>query len=222
MKNIQSSIFIILGTVLLLVALSIVLHNINEDINGNETSNNTVIQIKAQIDTTSLADDTLTDSINQPSLEDEIKNQYEEITTDTIENVSVEPPVLYVDGDYYLGIITVPSLNLELPISNSLTSKNLKKSPCLYDGTLQENNIIIAGHNYRSHFGKLQNLSTGDEIYITDVNGVIYSYEVAQSEIVNGYDIQTMKSGTDYWDLTLFTCTLSGQSRVTIRATRIL
>lgn len=226
MKFKQGSIFIILGTMLLLVALSIILCNINDDINGGTLSNDVSQEIKSQLPDISYATvTTSTDVPTQPSLEDEVRNQYQNeelepnisiVTTTTFEN-----PTIYINGDYYIGIITIPSLNLELPILNNLTNKNLKKSPCVYSGDFQNNDLIIAGHNYRSHFGKLQNLNDGDKIYITDINGVVYQYEVTQLETISGNDTQTMKSNLDDWDLTLFTCTLSGKSRVTIRATRI-
>lgn len=219
----KGSIWIIFGTMLLLVALFIILYNFHEDFNGSETSNSVVEQIKSQLppiqyEVQSPNDDFTT--MDTPSMEDEIIGQYQEGTI--TENQEVTPveetPSLYVDGDYYLGIITIPSLNLELPILRNLTSKNLKKAPCQYMGSISTGDLIVAGHNYRSHFGRLQELNSGDTIFLTDMNGIVHTYEVVQSEIVNGKDIQAMQSGADFWDLTLFTCTLSGQSRVTIRA----
>lgn len=219
MKNVQSSIFIILGTVLLIVALSVVLHNVNESLNGDKMSSNALAQIKSQIPELSYANDIPNVTAQVPSVEDEIINQYGTVPTPTDENVTDE--TMYIDGETYIGIVSIPSLGLELPILNELTNEGLKKAPCKYDGSIKAMNLIIGGHNYRSHFGRLKELNTGDEIYIVDVNGVVYEYEVIQSEVVNGYDVNTMKSGADGWDLTLFTCTLSGQSRVTIRAVRV-
>lgn len=213
----QGSIFIILGIMLLLVAFSIITYNINEDLTSGKVANNVVEEIESQLPATSYPNTT---EVSTPSLEDEVIEKYleGEVTT-TVED---SMPTVYIDGNYYLGIVAIPSLNLELPILNTLTKANLKKSPCLYYGSISTGNIIIGGHNYQSHFGRLQNLNSGDEIYITDVEGVVYKYEVTETEIINGYDVQTMKSNSDSWDLTLFTCTLSGQSRVTVRATRIL
>lgn len=208
MKINRSSIWIGIGTVLLLVALSIVLYNFYQDNNGNKISNEVVSQIKYKIPTVQYENDV-------PSMEKEIINQYEETPQET-----EEEPLLCINGDYYLGIITIPSLNLELPILNNLTNKNLKKSPCQYSGSISTEDLIIAGHNYKSHFGRLQELNSGDEILITDINGVIHIYEVIQSEIISGYDVSSMKLGAEFWDLTLFTCTLSGQSRVTVRAVK--
>ena len=97
----------------------------------------------------------------------------------------------------------------------------LKRAPCRYSGTAQDNDLIIAAHNYSAHFGRIGDLETGDSIIFTDTSGQVYNYTVAFAEVIAGTDVDQMFSGqaTD-WDLTLFTCTLSGQSRVTIRAYR--
>jgi sortase A len=222
MKNIQNkngSIFIIIGIMLLLVAFSIILHNIYEDANSGKFAEEVVEKLWDELPEVSYP--TTTDT-NTPSFEEEIVDKYQDDTETTTNTITTQDiPTVSVEGDYYLGIISIPSLGLELPILDTLTTANLKKSPCLYCGSIDTGDIIIGGHNYQSHFGKLQNLKSGDEVYIIDANGVLYKYEVTESEIINGYDIETMKSNSDTWDLTLFTCTLSGQSRVTVRATRI-
>ena len=47
------------------------------------------------------------------------------------------------------------------------------------------------------------------------MDGMIWEYEVAAVDILQPTDIEDMTAG-DY-DLTLFTCTYGGQSRVTVR-----
>ena len=79
--------------------------------------------------------------------------------------------------------------------------------------------MIIAAHNYRTHFGHLKELGTGDEVRFTDMEGNVFRYTVAELETLGKYDVDDMKSGD--WDLTLFTCTYGGQSRVTVRCQRM-
>lgn len=74
---------------------------------------------------------------------------------------------------------------------------------------------MVAGHNYRSHFGKLANLSPGDPVTFTDMEGSAFSYIVMELETLPADAVEEMTSGD--WDLTLFTCTLDGQSRITVR-----
>ena len=81
---------------------------------------------------------------------------------------------------------------------------------------------MICAHNYTSHFGRIKELHSGDEIVFTDVTGRQYPYAVISIEQYPGTDVEHIKFGNaEEWDLTLFTCTLNGQSRVTVRAERM-
>ena len=75
--------------------------------------------------------------------------------------------------------------------------------------------MIIAAHNYASHFGNLKYLQEGDEVTFTDMDGNVFRYEVALQETLQPTAITEIQQGD--WDLTLFTCTYGGQSRVTVR-----
>ena len=75
--------------------------------------------------------------------------------------------------------------------------------------------MIIAGHNYHSHFGNLKYLTPGDLILFTDMAGNTFSYKVTETQVLDGTAVDEMESGD--WDMTLFTCTLGGASRVAVR-----
>ena len=47
------------------------------------------------------------------------------------------------------------------------------------------------------------------------LDGNVFSYAVSSLETLSSYAISDMTSGD--WDLTLFTCTVGGQSRLAIR-----
>ena len=50
---------------------------------------------------------------------------------------------------------------------------------------------VLCGHNgsrYGTFFTPLSQISIGDEIMITDKNGLKHIYEVTETEIVNPYD----------------------------------
>ena len=102
---------------------------------------------------------------------------------------------------------------------NEWSYPNLKISPCRYKDSYLDNDMIIAAHSYRSHFGRIVELNSGSEIIFTNVSRKVWIYEVDNIENISDTDIEAMDFGAaESWDLTLFTCTLSGQSRVTIRA----
>ena len=127
----------------------------------------------------------------------------------------MEMPVETINGIDYIGVLQIPSLELELPIASEWNYPNLKTAPCRYSGSAYLNNMIICGHNYTSHFGNLKNLREGDIATFTDMDGNVFTYKMMERETLNPADIEGMESGN--WDLTLFTCTVGGQSRVTIR-----
>lgn len=126
--------------------------------------------------------------------------------------------VVEIEGQRYMGYLEIPALGLMLPVQSTWSYPQLKLSPCRYVGTAEENDLIIAAHNYDSHFGQLKTLEEGAEVTYTDVQGTVYSYTVAQLETLKPTAIEQMKSGE--WDLTLFTCTIGGKSRVTVRCVR--
>lgn len=126
-----------------------------------------------------------------------------------------EMPMVEIDGYLYIGILEIPSLGLELPVMESWDYPRMKIAPCRYTGSVYRHDMIIAGHNYASHFGNLQNLQSGDKVLFTDMEGNSFSYAVSQTETLDGTAVEEMESGE--WDLTLFTCTISGKARVTVR-----
>ena len=127
-------------------------------------------------------------------------------------------PTVSFDGNDYIGRVDVPSLGLSLPVISEWSYPRLKIAPCRYTGSAYLDNLIIAAHNYGSHFGNLNRLNNGDTVTFTDVDGNQFTYAVSLIEDLPGTAIEEMQAGE--WDLTLFTCTLGGRSRVTVRCER--
>ena len=111
---------------------------------------------------------------------------------DYIINPDMEMPVTELEGNGYIGILQIPSLELTLPVMSQWSYKGLKIAPCRYSGSVYSGSMVIAGHNYRSCFGKIGSLTEGEQVIFTDVKGRVFLYEVAGTEIVNAYDIQGM------------------------------
>ena len=140
------------------------------------------------------------------------------IPPDYVLNPDMEMPVRMIDGDEYIGVLEIPVLKLELPVMSEWTYPKLRKSPCRYSGTAYKGNFVILAHNYDRHFGRLKMLESGDTVSFTDMDGNRFDYIVAETEILRPYDEALMTE--DKWDLTLFTCTIGGGSRVTVRCRR--
>ena len=133
-------------------------------------------------------------------------------------DVDREMPVQTINGRDYIGVLTIPSLELELPVLSQWDYPALKVAPCRYSGSLYQDNLIICAHNYASHFGKLKNLRVGDTAIFTDMDENVGRFQLAAQETIQPEDLEAMEAGD--WDLTLFTCTVGGQTRVTIRFER--
>ena len=124
-------------------------------------------------------------------------------------------PTVQIDGVDYIGVLSFPSLELELPVMAQWSPEGLQTAPGRYSGTASGENLVIAGHNYDAHFGPMADLRPGDPVLFTDVNGKVYTYAVLDIEILQPTAIEDMTAG-DY-PLTVFTCTYGGRTRLTIR-----
>jgi sortase A len=131
----------------------------------------------------------------------------------------MEMPTVEIDGNSYIGRLDIPALELSLPVMSEWSYPNLKLAPCRYEGSAYQNDLIIAAHNFKRHFGTLRNLSYGDSVTFTDAEGNVFHYEVAEIEQLEPTAIEEMKDGG--WALTLFTCTVGGSYRVTIRCVAV-
>ena len=145
-----SVICVIIGVTLLLSALSLCLYNIHEDKKGGEQAKIILQEIKAEI----------------PEPTEKIDDLFSEYETEEATEATLE-----IEDSIYIGVIRIPALEIELPVMSEWSYPNLKIAPCRYMGTLYTNDCIICAHNYNTHFGRIGNLHTDDEIIFQDVSG---------------------------------------------------
>ena len=187
-------IFITIGVFLIIVSASLVIYNNYEEHLAGKKSQDVLNVIKTSFDDT-----------NQTTIiNDEIK----------------EMQTINIEGYDYIGTITIPSLNLELPIMSDYDYDRLKIAPCRYYGSVYTNDLIICGHSYKTHFKYLSNLNQNDIVIFTDINGENYLYEVLEIEVLNPKEVSEMIDNE--FDLTLYTCTNDGLNRITIRCNRMI
>lgn len=132
----------------------------------------------------------------------------------------VEMPTVEIDGHAYIGYISLPTLELELPVMSEWSYPKMKIAPCRYWGSVYLDNMVIAAHNYVDHFGRLGSLSVGDPVRFTDVDGNVFEYTVSELLELKPDQALEMVKGLE-WDLTLFTCNTSGRQRLTVRCVRV-
>lgn len=135
--------------------------------------------------------------------------------TDQNQILAGDMPVEMIDGKAYIGTLEMPALQLKLPVMNEWSYANLREAPCRYTGSAYTGDLILCAHNFDTHFGRIKWLSPGDGVIFTDVDGNIFHYRVVEIETLSPDHVDEMKE--ENYGLTLFTCTLGGAARVTVR-----
>ena len=192
-----------LGVICLLGAIGFVFYNRWEDSNAAQTSQNILEKVQLVIQ------------------EDRLPPQKAEQSEAPIEAVTTpaEMATISVAGYDCIGILSIPVLELELPVLADWSHEKLKKAPCHYYGTYYETDFVIAAHNYTAHFGRLSELQPGDIVIFTDVSGENHFYEVVLLETLPPQATQEMIASG--FGLSLYTCTPGGGNRVTVRCNSI-
>ena len=210
MRNITKKILICSGLLMILAALSLSAYNVVKDKKAYKNSQVVMSELIQLIPETTAAKPA--EILTNPA--DDLFAPYKEQSDDT----EKMPAPITVDGREYCGYISMPALGLKLPVIDNWSYDALNYSPCRFSGTAAGKDLIIAAHNYNSHFGLISKLNNGDDLFFTDTSGTVYSYKVEDIRVLDGSDSEGMFYGkTDEWDITLFTCTLSGQGRVAVR-----
>ena len=127
-----------------------------------------------------------------------------------------EEPVEEITYDY-AGVIAIPDLSLELPVIDRWSYDRLKVAPCRQSGAAADGDLVIAAHNYKSHFGYLDRLEPGASVIFTDMEGTVYRYaveEIRQLEPEDAEDVSSVFSSE--YPLVLYTCTPGGKARVAV------
>lgn len=124
-----------------------------------------------------------------------------------------------IGGRPYIGYLSIPALELELPILSQWSYDYLSVAPCRYSGTMKGQDLVLLAHNYSQHFGRLTELVAGDRILFTDMDGAVWEYQVVLEETLDANAVEEMTAGE--YDLTLFTCTYNGERRIALRCDRI-
>lgn len=192
--------WILLGILCVFASCSLGIYNLSENRNAKKESTEQLPKLEQKI---------------QANVKE---NREEQLLADYLINPKIEMPTEILGDMEYVGVLEIPALELKLPIADELTYPNLRKAPCRYSGTAYQEDFVIAAHNYEAHFGRLKQLTRGDSVTVTDVDGNQFVYEVAGIEVLQPTAMDEMENG---WDLTLFTCTLGGRERVTVRCEKI-
>ena len=127
-----------------------------------------------------------------------------------------EEPAEEITYDY-AGVIAIPDLSLELPVIDQWSYARLKVAPCRQSGAAADGDLVIAAHNYKSHFGYLDRLEPGASVIFTDMEGTVYRYAVEEIRQLAPEDAEDVSSVfSSEYPLVLYTCTPGGKARVAV------
>ena len=195
----------ILGAALVLGALGLAVYNQNEAVQAEQISASVLPE--------------LMDKIRQEQSENVTEPPTQQIPESLRTAEDVKMSEMVIDGERYIGCLSVPGLELELPVMSDWSYPQLRKAPCRYYGTALGGDLVLMAHNYARHFGNIYNLKEGDPVYFTDADGNVHCYAVAAVDVLDPTAVEEMTAGE--FDLTLFTCTYGGKSRVTVFCDRV-
>lgn len=211
----KAGVFIVaMGAVLILSALLLFACNLRENIRAGQEAESLLTDVRAAIaaqtapPTAAPTETTAPDPTEPP----------EEPTDPTEPPPDPEMPTVYLGGYDYLGYLALPTLGLELPVMASWDYPRLRVSPCRQFGSTRTDDLVIAAHNYGTHFGRLKDLSPGDAVTFTDMEGVVNAYQVESVQTLSPDDVDAVQNSG--YPLVLYTCTPGGQTRVTVFCTR--
>lgn len=200
MRNKIGTFLMLCGMVMLLSSLGLFLSNRREAENAELQSAILLPQ--------------LVDMAQQPETQEETRLPEPEIPEELLTAEDVKMEEVEIDGHIYIGYLSMPTVELELPIMSDWSYEKLTIAPCRYYGTLRGKDLVLLAHNYDRHFGRLNDLKVGDSVYFTEMDGTVTAYKVVDRDILDPYAVEEMTAGL--YDLTLFTCTYGGRSRVTV------
>lgn len=201
----------VLGALLIVGAIALAYWNQKEEETAQEAVTQIVPQLVQQIQENTAAEEvTSEETIPEPEMQ---------IPVELLTEEDKQMPEMEINGYRYIGFLSIPDLKLELPIMSTWNYRKLKIAPCRYTGSVRGEDLVLMAHNYKSHFGKLSRLDLGDNVYFTDMDGQTTCYEVVGTDVLAPTAVAEVVSGE--FDLTLFTCTYGGKSRVTVYCNQV-
>lgn len=190
------------GAVLIISALLLFLYNRNQDATAGQEAESLLESVEAVIEA---------QAARKPS----------PVPDASPSPTPIDPtmPTVTIDGYEYIGYVEVPVLELKLPVMAEWDYDRLKIAPCRQFGSTRTDDLVIAAHNFDSHFGRLKDLAAGETVLFTDMDGIVSTYSVTRIETLDPNSVEAVQNSGH--DLVLYTCTKGGKTRVTVFCDRV-
>lgn len=152
--------------------------------------------------------------------EEEVEQPVEDETVSETEFTLDYMPDVIVGGYNYIGYLSFPEVEINLPVMSQWDYAKLRIAPCRQFGSLAGDNLVIAAHNYERHFGYLHKAEVGDTVYFTDIEGHSVEYSIEKIRILKPTQVADVEESG--YDLVLYTCTFDSSSRVVAFCNRVV
>lgn len=207
-KNVLGKVLMLLGALLLVGALGLYAWNQKEAMDAKKASMELLPQVQEAI----------MENVQSKPNNEPIKhvNPYDQEAV----KESLEMPTVVINGWRYVGFLHIPALELELPVMSDWSYRKLQIAPCRHMGSTKSDDLVIAAHNYPSHFGKIRDLQPGDQVEFVDMEGILNQYQVCTVNQIEPTDIEEVQD--ESLDLVLYTCTYGGTHRIMVGCQRII
>ena len=206
--------FVLTGAVLILSALLLLLYNRQEDAHAGQEAENLLSDVQAVIQ-----EKTIPLSLRE---EEPGETEAPEETGGTEAAEETDGPtmtVVEINGYEYVGYLAIEKLGITLPVMSDWDYARLNVAPCRHFGSTKTDDLVIAAHNFKTHFGRLKELEAGDAVTFTDMDGLVISYTVASLATIAPPQVDAVVDSGH--DLVLYTCTPGGQTRVCVFCDRV-
>ena len=164
--------------------------------------------------------------VKEQELQTVVSNVKEKIKSENVSEIKEEVLVEY-KGYQVVGIIKIPTINIEYPIINETNEQAMEVSITKFWGNNvnEIGNFTMAGHNYLdgTMFGNVSELNIGDKIEMTDLAGTTVEYEIFNKYVIEPNDVSCVNSvNPNTREITLLTCTNGRTNRLVIKAREII
>jgi len=237
MRKAAGILLVLIGAVLIVSALLLFSFNRHQEAEAGRAADEKLAQLRSVMASEITRAEPEKESPPVSVIPDRQDNPPEEITVPETLSLPVEPsapeteaetvpetetaatePRIGIDGYEYIGYLYMEAIGVEVPVMADWDYTRLNIAPCRHFGSALTDDLVIAGHDYRTHFAYIGQLKQGDRIIFTDVLGTVYNYTVEKSEILAADAVDAVQNSG--YDLVLYTCTYTGTSRITVFASR--
>ena len=195
-----SGLLIGMGLIMVCLSAALCFHNYQESSSAGSQAMEDLPQVQAAIQA----------KLDSPTEPTEHINPYDVAQVEEAKEMTE----VVIRGNAYIGYLTIPRFELDLPVMSTWSYSKLNVAPCRHMGSTKTDDIVIAAHNFPTHFGHLRDLKPGDQVGFADMDGERIAYVVDNITTVSPFALEEVKNSG--YDLVLYTCTYGGANRIMV------